>query len=428
MNEFTSNLTGHKQKAELLFCSSVLTMQEAVIKECSWLRPEYFSDERLRAFWSDVLNDRKPAAEAAINRKVLQELATANVEYISSIDYPSFAQAIMDDHYLISLAGRLEPLARAISDRDQEKVNKLVQEMTTGQRKEKKEIPSAIDIALAFAETIGLDNKVMKSYITPYDNALGGYIVGTLNLLAARPGMGKTGLAFQVARNWAAAGKKVIYFSLEMNAVELWARAACGALQMPMKDYYANKLTKKQIGELVDTSARLMNIYLENLLIDDRARLTSEDIRRAVATYKPEAIVVDHLSLLKDRGETEVLRIGSITKEGKEIAKEYQVVSLYLQQLSRKVEERKDKRPVLSDLRDSGESEQNADSVTFLYRPSYYQITDHPGIISDTEIIVAKNRQGEMNVAAAAKYHLLEQWFYSKTELEEKAENIRKGE
>jgi len=425
MNEFTTPISMHKSKAERMFCASVLSMEDNVLHDCQWLKPELLGMPKYRKFWQEVL-EGKPASQAAIDGMLLGELSSALAEMVSSMEYESYAQAIADDAYLLSVAEHISPLSKAIADRNQDEVKRRIQSISEETPTGTDEIPSAIDIAMEFAETIGLDNKTIKTYVPSLDSAIGGYKYGTLNLIAARTSMGKSTIAFQIARNWAANGKKVLYFTPEMTRNELWARAACGILEMPLKSYLTNDMTKQQQIRLVEISADLMNVYEDRLLIQDNSRLTSEDIWKAVARYRPDAIVVDHISLLSDKADSEIKRLGNITWAGKQIAKTYNLVSVYLQQLNRNTEQqsRKDRRPTMADLRDSGETEQNADTVTFIYRPDYYEIGE-PKLISDTELIIAKNRNGERNVVAKTKYHMMRQWFYTAKELEQESEMRR---
>lgn len=414
----------HKKRAESMFCACVLSNAELVLHDCRWLDPDIFSNNLLKAFWKAVLEGVQ-ATQAAIDTKVLSHLVEMNAEILSTMDYISYARVIADDHHMLMIALKLGPIAKAIGERDQEKLNKLVANLTSERHISSVKLATAYDVALEFAESIGLDNQTLQTLVSPYDNAMGGYALGTLNLIAARPSMGKTALAWQIARNMAANGNKVIYFSIEMTKKMLWARAALGALEYSVKDYLNNKLSQEQQSKLVDTSANIMNAYGSNLLIDDRSRLTSEDIWKAVSEYKPSCIVVDHISLLSDKADNEIKRLGNITWTGKQIAKEYNLVSVYLQQLNRGTENERTsieaKRPVMSNLRDSGETEQNADTVTFIYRKDYYEVGEPP-LVSDTELIIAKNRNGERNIIANAKYHLKRQWFYSRTELEQEAD------
>jgi replicative DNA helicase len=421
-DDVQQSVLNHKKNHELLFCACAFSNAEMVKKDCGWLSPDIFTSYALKAFWKDLQNDIPPT-EAAINNVVLNELVSANTQILSTLEYPSYAQAILDDDYLLNIAMNLGPVAESIGSRDLIKTKKLIDKITDKKQVSNYEIPSAYDVAMDFAETLGLDNQVVNTYISPLDNSLGGMAIGTLNLIAARPSMGKTGLAWQIARNMATNGKKVIYFSVEMSATALWARAACGILEYDIKDYYNNKLTKEQISKIVDVTGSLMNKYGENLRIDDRSRITSEDIWKAVSKYTPDCIVVDHISLLSDKADNEIKRLGNITWTGKQIAKEYKLVSIYLQQLNRGTEYRSGdaRRPTMSDLRDSGETEQNADTVTFIYRPDYYEVGTPP-IVSDTELIIAKNRNGERNIIANTKYHLKRQWFYSRVELEQESE------
>jgi len=425
MNEnqdFTTSISQHKAKAEKMFCACVLSVADNVLHDCQWLQPELFDTPRFKVFWQAVL-EGKPASEAAINGKVLTELAGELSEIVSTMGYSSYAQAIADDYYLLSVGKNISPLAQAISERNQEEVMRRIATISEQRTSSNDEIPTAIDIAMEFAETIGLDNKIIKTSVPSLDSAIGGYLFGSLNLIAARPSMGKSTLAFQIARNMAAGGKKVIYFSVEMTRRELWARATCGILEIALKDFLTNNISKQQQVQLVEVGSDLMNAYEDRLLIDDRSRLTSEDIWKAVAKYRPDCIVVDHLSLLSDKAQSEIKRLGDISWQGKQIAKTYNLVAIYLQQLNRNTEQqgRKDRRPTMADLRDSGETEQNADTITFIYRPDYYEIGE-PKLLSETELIIAKNRNGERNVFAKVKYHMMRQWFYTAKELEQESE------
>jgi replicative DNA helicase len=268
-----------------------------------------------------------------------------------------------------------------------------------------------------------LDNvggRVEKTHISNFDYATGGLEKQTLSIIGARPSMGKTSLGSQIAQENAKHGRKVIYFSLEMSKMSLWARMACGKLvpPVPWRDVLAKRVSPETIERIKEKSRELALEYGEYLLIDDKANMTSEDIYRKVSNIGPDLIVVDHLDLVgrSNRGrEQEVTRLGNISRYGKIIAKEFDIPTIYLMQLNRQTEAvgRANKRPSMGDIRGSGEIEQDADNVFFLYRKDYYEeSTTAPPLVSETEIIVAKFRNGIRNIQIKEMYHLDEQWFY----------------
>lgn len=404
----------HKRNAEKLFCASVLIQADLARSNCGWLRADQFSDETYRNYWQLIL-DGKDAAEAAMASNSYNELLGAQTELASSMAYESFARVITEDAYYLTISESLPQIAKHLIARDRDGLLKSITALAQGKQDTGMEILSAYDIGISFADIIGREDIAIKTGIAPFDAAMGGLATKSLHVIAARPSMGKTSCAWQIARNMVVQGKRVIYFSLEMDATKLWARAVCGSSGIPWKLVKQNKLSDIQHGLLIDKSSELMNLYGDKLMIDDRSRLTSEDIWQAVATYKPDCVIVDHAGLMSDKADNEVKRLGVITWSGKQIAKEFGVVAIYLQQLSRGLMQRQDKRPLMSDLRDSGEIEQNADTVTFLHREDYYEAAEEtPEEWSKTEMIIAKDRDGERNVEANVYYNVRDQWFYDR--------------
>lgn len=200
-------------------------------------------------------------------------------------------------------------------------------------------------------------------------------------------------------------------FSLEMSRRQLWSRAACGMLGFDIRAVRSRRLNEDQIDELRRKSLELASLYGDKLLIDDSTGQTSETIWAKVARHKPTAIVVDHTSLVNDKDVSEVRRIGKVSWFGKRIAKEFNLVAIYLQQLNRGTEMRDNKHPTMADLRDSGELEQNADNVIFIYREDYYDQDSVPLEVAPAELNIAKFRDGVRNVKVNLSFHLRRQWF-----------------
>jgi len=232
--------------------------------------------------------------------------------------------------------------------------------------------------------------------ISNVDHILGGHQKGDLVYIAARPGMGKTALALSVALNMAQSGYPVAFFSLEMSRAQLVFRLASILSGMNAEKLSKYTLTPEEKRTYYQTVDRLnaLPIY-----IDDRPGLSILDLKTRVRTLAErsnvKAAFIDYVQLLsagnkKNFGSREQ-EISTISRGLKLIAKENGIPVIALSQLSRAVEARQDKRPLLSDLRDSGSLEQDADVVAFLYRAGYYD-TNAP--INGAEFIIAKHRNG----------------------------------
>lgn len=278
----------------------------------------------------------------------------------------------------------------------------------------------AFGAGVAFMDLLeNLEGRSIKTGIAKMDESLGGVERQTLTVLAARPSMGKSTLAWQIARNVATSGLKAFFFSLEMATASLWAKAACGAAGVRWRDIRNMTATDSQITAVLDETSRLMNRYGECLLIDDGVN-TTETIWRAIEKHKPDLVVVDHLRLVADRGDKENKRLGMITQRMKEAAKDFNCGMLVLAQLNRGVEERENKKPNLADLRDSGEIEENADIVLMMHSEDYYEPTGNPTVL--TEVLVRKFRDDVLNQRIVLSFDKAHQWFGADTQsIEEKA-------
>jgi replicative DNA helicase len=258
------------------------------------------------------------------------------------------------------------------------------------------------------------------------DRMTAGWQFGDLVIIAARPGMGKTAFVVSSGEN---AGVPVAIFSLEMTAMQLTERRVSGAYEIDNFNLRRGRLTEKSWQDLTKDSK---NISGKPLYIDDTPALSIADLRiraiRMKAQYGIGLIIVDYLQLMRGTGSNREQEISSISRGLKALAKDLRIPIIALSQLSRAVETRGgDKRPQLSDLRESGAIEQDADVVMFLYRPEYYGITvDENGFptAGKAEVIIAKNRSGSTEavwVDFQAKYtKFLEAPEYRVPEIEDK--------
>lgn len=245
----------------------------------------------------------------------------------------------------------------------------------------------------------------IPSGFTGLDRITSGWQKSDLIILASRPGMGKTALALSIARNVAVDFKRpVAVFSMEMAALQLVTRLISSETALP-----AEKLRKGTLEnyEWEQLNAKVTNLMEAPIYIDDTPALTVFELRakcrRLVAQHKIELIFIDYLQLMSSQGKSSGNRqeeISAISRSLKSLAKELNIPIIALSQLSRAVETRGgSKKPILSDLRESGAIEQDADLVLFIYRPEYYKLdVDEQGNPTQgmAEISIAKHRNGAL--------------------------------
>lgn len=227
------------------------------------------------------------------------------------------------------------------------------------------------------------------------DEMSSGFQKGDLIVLAARPSMGKTALAMSIALHAAVQGGVVGFFSLEMSAEQLTLRILSGEAGIPHHNIRNASISSDEWLELTKVAARLAEM---KLFIDDTAMLTLMDLRAKARKLKSEKnlqfLVIDYLQLIHTtkKHENRHQEVSEISRSLKALAKELNIPIIALSQLSRAVDSRMDKRPMLSDLRESGAIEQDADLIMFLYRDVVYNPdTENPAL---SELIVGKQRNG----------------------------------
>lgn len=291
------------------------------------------------------------------------------------------------------------------------------------------------DFATVTKSSIQLVEKAFKkkgkysgvaSGFSDLDNMLGGLQNSDLVILAARPSMGKTALAtniaFNAAKYYSSEEEKgsVVMFSLEMSAEQIGLRILAEQSKIPSDKLRKGELTENDSMALSEAYKEIHNL---NFFFDDSPNLTVSELRSKLRRYKNnyniKLVLIDYLQLIKPEGnkDNRVNELSEITRNLKQLAKEFDLPVVSLSQLSRQVESRDDKRPLLSDLRESGSIEQDADVVMFIYRESYYLQRNEPTrgpdesqesyqkkhdawkdrneeVFNKAELIVAKQRNG----------------------------------
>ena len=255
------------------------------------------------------------------------------------------------------------------------------------------------------------------------DRALGGLLKGSLTIIGARPAMGKTAFALNMAEGAAAkTGLPVLIISLEMNNEMLVKRMFAKASLIDAGKLRDGSLSPEDLNVLNSAADKLSKMPL---WFDDTPIQSFSDIRARALKLKRQRgkiglVLIDYLGLIEtgnERNSNRVNEVSKISRGLKVLSKEIDAPIVALAQLNRGVEQRTDKRPMLSDLRDSGSIEQDADNVMFLYRDDYYNAPEdqNDDDISQVEFIVAKNRNGKrgtIKLAFDKRHNLMSEWIY----------------
>ena len=261
----------------------------------------------------------------------------------------------------------------------------------------------------------GGDTKTVKTGFKYLDNITGGFKPGTMNIIAARPGMGKTALVLNIATNVASMySKTVAIFSLEMSKSEIVNRILASQSKTSFKKIERAEVTAEELAEIEATLRRITDYPI---YIDEKTGTNPVDIRAKCQELNRKSaiglVIIDYLQLMTYSDKAAGSRqneIAAISREIKVLAKELGVPVIALSQLNRGTENREDgdHTPGLADIRDSGAIEQDADCVIFIHRPAYYNkkkegSADKPKL-EDAQLIVAKNRHGETDTAYVKWY------------------------
>ena len=411
--------------AERSVLGACLLEKDALTSVVEGLTPDDFYDPRHRMAFEviqgmsernrpvDSLTFREELSKNGLEEKVggLSFIAalmdavttTANVDYhVQIVRDKSIHRRLISVGTDISRLGFSEGLETGeILETAQQKVFELAR--SGGRSENMRDVHEVVTSALHEIElqlAQGVDMTGVPTGFKDFDKMTGGLQAGGLYILAARPSMGKTAWAINAATHAALRENiPVLVFSLEMSAEQIAQRMLSSEAEVNLREMFAARSAQKAQW---DALARVAgNISQSPVYIDDSSQLNTLDLRgrcrRFFSKYESGKglIVLDYLQLMNiaRKSESRQQEVSEISRALKGVAREFKVPVLALSQLSRDVEKRGgDKRPQLSDLRDSGAIEQDADMVIFLYREAYYaqeEIND-----STAEVIVAKNRNG----------------------------------
>ena len=426
----------YNMQAEQSVLGAVLLKPDVLTDLVEIIRPEMFYtrqnaqiySEMLRLFTSDQTIDFVTLLDAVISDGVFPSADEAKVyltglaETVPSIsNVKAYAQIVQEKYLVRQLMGVAKDILQDAGDEPDadlllENAEQRIYEIRSG-----RDSSALTPLSSSMVETLtnlqkisGPDADKYKGIPTGFrllDTVLTGLGRGDLIILAARPGMGKTSFALNIATNVARQQKvPTIIFSLEMTCEQLTDRILSSTANIDSQAFRTGRLNNSDWNDFAQATSLLYNapIYM-----DDSSGISVPEIKAKIRTINQDPkkekiglVIIDYLQLMQSakRTESRVQEISDITRNLKIMAKELNVPVIALSQLSRAAEKttgRSDHRPQLSDLRDSGSIEQDADIVLFLYRAAYYNAQngeENQANENEAECIVAKNRHGETSV------------------------------
>jgi len=412
-------------EVETAVLSAMLLETEAIPKAMEVLKAECFFDKRNRLIYEAVMSlyeSNEPVDTVSLYEELKKEgkiEGAGGAAYLSKLSEDISSAANVDYHARVVLekwilrqlintsmeiAGSAYEGREDVFDLLDEAETKIFQISQEGVKESFKSMDKAVKEALELIEAIHSKNISTFSVPSGYfalDDLLGGFQKSDLIILAARPSMGKTALALSVARNAAIENKIPIgIFSLEMSTIQLATRLISAEAKINAHSVRTGKFRAEEGAKISRTVHKLSTAPI---YIDDTPALSILELRAKARRLKTEKqigmVMIDYLQLVMPsyRMESREREISSISSSLKALAKELNIPVVALAQLNRAVESRADKRPMLSDLRESGSIEQDADVVIFLYRPEVYGITqfrDGEETEGVAEVIIGKQRNG----------------------------------
>ena len=445
----------HNIEAEQQLLGAILTNNEVMDRVASIVSPEHFFDPvHRRIFETAAARIHKNLLVSPVTLKpyfeedeglkelggpaYLVRLQGASISAFAARDYAQMVYDLAIRRELIELGEEIALRAQTVDTESdpksqivdaEQRLYKLGEEgkSDSGFQSFLKAVTDAVQVAnAAYMREGGMAG--ISTGLMDMDKKLGGLHRSDLLILAGRPSMGKTSLATNIAFNIAKAYKKgmtdqgvegaveggaVGFFSLEMSAEQLAARVLSEAAEVPSEQIRKGDMTEVEFRRFVEAAKSLETCPL---FIDDTPALPISQLaaraRRLKRTHGLDVIIVDYLQLVRPATakDSRVNEVSEITQGLKAIAKELDIPVIALSQLSRQVENREDKRPQLSDLRESGSIEQDADVVMFVYREEYYKEREKPGdhdlekmaiwqeemerLHGKAEVVIGKQRHG----------------------------------
>lgn len=336
-----------------------------------------------------ISNDHQPKDRPWMVDFKFLALLLENSTGVSNIE--SYAKHIRE----CRINNAIEDLKKDINyDNYQDTVSQIQNYELELEDKDESHVKSIVGKTVDYMQSLTTNQVGLSSGLKSLDALLSGFRPETLNVIAGRPSMGKSTLALNIADH-VSKSNNVLFFSLEMSQVQLMLKLASSH-----SNVHLSKITNQNMTDVDSENfyKEMNKIGNQNMTIVDKFGMTINDIaaksRQIDSQNKLDMIVIDYLQIIKYDKQREVSELGSISRELKYLSKELHVPVILLSQLNRGVEQRENKRPFMSDLRSSGEIEQDADTITMVYRDDYYNPEDSEDK-GMAELIISKNRMGQ---------------------------------
>ena len=424
--ELTPRVPPHNNDAEISVLGSILLENDVLIQIADTLSPEMFYREGHRKIFAAMRNlqdrsepvDLVTLSDELTKRGTLDDVGGLTYLIGLSDQVPTsayaehYARLVQEKHtlrQLISASAQAMKLAydgqlplEDLLDKAEKMIFEVAEQKKKGEQYQamSEVVQDTFEYITLLHSNKGIPDGVASGF-RDLDEQISGLQKGSLNVLAARPSMGKTAFALSIAQNVALRGEKTVaVFSLEMPSVQLALRMLCSEARVDMNRIRSGQLNERDFERLAHAAGRLAEAPM---IIDDEPDLTVNALRSKLRRIQAQhgnlgLVIIDYLQLMSGNksggggNENRQQEISLISRSLKSIARELEVPVMVLSQLSRAVEQRPNHRPMLSDLRESGAIEQDADIVMFIYRDEYYnKETDQQGI---AEIIIGKQRNG----------------------------------
>ena len=424
--------------AEQALLGAIISNNLALEKVENFLEPEHFSSKIngliFRTLKKLILNDQVADLNTLkiflendddfINNGGISYLLKISENSISIINSKQYGELIYDlfiRRKLINLGTNL--INESYENFEEQDSNEIIENIESNLfnltnegeiQKGPKQFDNILEDTMEYAEKAfkkSEDVVGLKTGLNDFDKKIGGLHKSDLIIVAGRPSMGKTAFATNIASNIcnnkkSTKKKNVLFFSLEMSSEQLATRILSEISKISSEGIRTGNLSKNEFEKLIKSSENLKDL---SLFIDDSPALTISSIRTRSRRLKRkqglDLIIIDYLQLLsgesRNLNDNRVKEISDITRGLKAIAKELNIPIVALSQLSRKVEDREEKRPQLADLRESGSIEQDADLVVFLYREEYYLARTEPPEGTEKHIMWTSKMEKVHNIAEA---------------------------
>lgn len=411
---------------EKVILGTMMTFPDTVVDIVSKLSPDAFFDAKNRIIFEAICalhSENIPVDLISVGEKLKQTARikeAGNYYYLSELTNQSALGMGRVEHYcrillqlqversllemcqdIINMSDGTNDVADTLSyaDRRLQRINEV---LTFNNRMEhvSAAVEKAVDESIIRTENRKKGNMTgVTSGLKDLDQMTSGFKGGDLIILAARPAMGKTAMLLYFAKSAARQGVPVCVYSLEMDSVSLADRLILSETNISADKYRNGYISNSDFNEIAVAKKTLSELPI---YVDDNPVVSMRYIqahsKRMAKQGKCGLILVDYLQLadMREKGKNREQEVAQASRQAKIIAKELDVPFILLSQLNRACEERSDKKPQLSDLRESGAIEQDADKVIFVYRPEYYKLQNERGeyIVGEGALIMAKQRNG----------------------------------